>query len=346
MNDVLKEYQAQDEAKEAEYFSMLNDVDARQQFFAALTSEDPSKHAEVNKVKSKINKLIQEEIGLAKFKSQIGSEELAALESDIYKEVTTNSNFYFKYDGNKVDKNIAVYNFEAPGNKHRHPNVILPHEHCDIQHYIDTKDLTRDKLFEIYAYYSLMIDMHIAQIRPGIITETAYVPPHMNQFAPSFRNELDLNNMFYEHYHRWREPTRELLDVEIRFQEALRNQPTTTHYDHDKGTKYDVDWTEDQKFPHVATRMGFPIMREEPIERILGFERAQANPGYQFQPFVQTPPMEPDADLNFEEGEVIYENARVGEWVKFWKTSMLVLFGFSPGFYMFEIYQGDGAPSL
>lgn len=51
--------------------------------------------------------------------------------------------------------------------------------------------------------------------------------------------------MFYEHYHRWREPTRELLDVEIRFQEALRNQPTTHHYDHDKGTKYDVDWTED-----------------------------------------------------------------------------------------------------
>ena len=29
--------------------------------------------------------------------------------------------------------------------------------------------------------------------------------------------------------------------------------------------------------------------------------------------------MEPDAALNFEEGEVIYENSRVGEWVKFWR---------------------------
>lgn len=87
-------------------------------------------------------------------------------------------------------------------------------------------------------------------------------------------------------------------------------------------------------------------MREEPIERIIGLERSPANPGYQFQPFVQTPPMEPDADLNFEEGEVIYENARVGEWIKFWKASALIIFGMSPGFYMFEIYQGDGTPSL
>jgi len=96
----------------------------------------------------------------------------------------------------------------------------------------------------------------------------------------------------------------------------------------------------------VSTRLGFPTLREEPIERIIGFERAPANPGYQFQPFVQTPPMEPDAALNFEEGEVIYENKHVGEWIKFWKASAFVMFGMSPGFYIFEIYQGDGYPSL
>lgn len=55
-----------------------------------------------------------------------------------------------------------MFDTKAPGNKFRHPNVILPHEHIDIQHYVDTKTLTEDKLFEIYAYYSLMVDMHIA----------------------------------------------------------------------------------------------------------------------------------------------------------------------------------------
>ena len=56
--------------------------------------------------------------------------------------------------------------------------------------------------------------------------------------------------------------------------------------------------------------------------------------------------MEPDAALNFEEGETIYENSRVGEWVKFWKASTIATFGLRPGFYLFEIYAGDGAPSL
>jgi hypothetical protein len=87
-------------------------------------------------------------------------------------------------------------------------------------------------------------------------------------------------------------------------------------------------------------------MREEPIERIVGLERAPANPCYQFQPFVKTPDINPDASLNFEKGEVIYENAKVGEWVKFWKAMTITFFGLSPGFYLFEIYQGDGTPSL
>jgi hypothetical protein len=39
--------------------------------------------------------------------------------------------------------------------------------------------------------------------------------------------------------------------------------------------------------------------------------------------------MEPDASLNFENGEVIYENNKVGEWVKFWKASFITLFGLS-----------------
>ena len=57
--EIYYERKALDEAKEAEYLDMLHNVDARQKFFAALTSHDPNKHAEVNKVKSKINSLIQ-----------------------------------------------------------------------------------------------------------------------------------------------------------------------------------------------------------------------------------------------------------------------------------------------
>ena len=100
--------------------------------------------------------------------------------------MATKSNFYFSLDQNKAANNLKVYNFNAPGNKYRHPNVILPHENVNVQNYIETKDLTKEKLNEIYAYYSLMIDMHIAQVRPGIIDEVSYVPGHMNHYAPAF----------------------------------------------------------------------------------------------------------------------------------------------------------------
>jgi len=147
----------------------------------------------------------------------LSKEELAGLQEETYAEVATNSNFYFSYDAGKVKKNLKVVDFEAPGNKYRHPNVILPHEHCDIQNYVDTSTLTPEKLTEIYAYYSLLVDMHIAQIRPGIIQEVDYVPPHFSFFAPSHMAPLHLNNMFFEHYHRWREPTREAWGPELKW---------------------------------------------------------------------------------------------------------------------------------
>jgi ABC-type microcin C transport system permease subunit YejB len=56
--------------------------------------------------------------------------------------------------------------------------------------------------------------------------------------------------------------------------------------------------------------------------------------------------MEPDSTLNFELGETIYENHKVTEWIKFWKVLSVTTLGLWPAFYTFEIYNGDGAPSL
>jgi len=102
------------------------------------------------------------------------------LTDDTFNEVATKSNFYFSIDENKVHKNIGVVNFKAPGNHFRKPNVILPHECVDIQRYVDSKSLTPEKLNEIYAYYSLIIDMHVAQVRPEQFETASYIPPHMN----------------------------------------------------------------------------------------------------------------------------------------------------------------------
>lgn len=201
---------------------------------------------------------------------------------------------------------------------------------------------------EIYGNYAYLVDLHIAQIRPENLQEKSYIPTKYSQIAPMEDADFHFTNMYFEFYHRWREPTRTWFSQtqEINFQEHLKNRPTTTHYDHDRGDRYEIEWRDDQKFPHVANRLGYPELREEPIERIFGMERAQAHPGYQLQAFVQVPSMDPDPTINFEEGEVIYENRNLLEWIRFWKVSTAITFGVTPGFYIFEIYAADGAPSI
>jgi len=94
--------------------------------------------------------------------------------------------------------------------------------------------------------------------------------------------------MFFEFYHRYREPTRTWFSQtqEINHKKRLDDRPTTTHYDHDRGNKYEVEWTNDQKHAHVATRLGMPIMSESPLERMLAWEYAPSHPQYQFQAFI------------------------------------------------------------
>ena len=167
---------------------MLNNVDARQKFFAALSEKAPGDIGEVSKVKSKISQMVQREAEEMGFKEQLNKEELATIGSETFDEVATHSNFFFKINENKKNQNLKVFDWNAPGNKYRHPNVILPHECVDVQRPVNLKELTPEKLTEVYAYYSLLVDLHIAQVRPGIIDDANYVPAQYNYVSTRLIN--------------------------------------------------------------------------------------------------------------------------------------------------------------
>lgn len=82
--------------------------------------------------------------------------------ADTYNEVITKKNFFFEVDEQKSDRNLKIFDMKAPGNKYRHPNVILPHEHFHVQHPIDVDGNDKDQMMDIYGHYSYLIDMHIA----------------------------------------------------------------------------------------------------------------------------------------------------------------------------------------
>lgn len=54
-----------------------------------------------------------------------------------------------------------------------------------------------------------------------------------------------------------------------------------------------------------------------PVDRLFKLENDIFHPVYLDQPFVQQPSTKPNSELNFEQGEVIYENTRVLEWIRF-----------------------------
>lgn len=321
----------------------------RTEFYTNISKIDENDHEVIKKVKSKIKKLLDQELEFLGFKDELKEMEKNKLIEDTYKDVEERKSFFFKYDNKKLEKNKQIYDIRAPGNVHRKISYIAPHEHIHPQHHIDVENLTEDDITTLYAYYTYYIDFHISQVRREV-TEKSYIPPQFSQISftnPNFRNHK-IDNKFIEYYFSWREPTRKWRSQtqEIDFQKEIDNLPVNHHPDHKAFSEHEVEWTEEQKFPHVANRKGYPIFGESPLERIVGLERAPAHPSYQLQAFVQTPSMDPDPSLNFERAETVYENQRVGEWVRMWKWVLTCTLPFWPAFFTFEIYQADGAPSL
>lgn len=106
------------------------------------------------------------------------------------------------------------------------------------------------------------------------------------------------------------------------WKEEIKNRPVNRHYNHAKGYKYDVPVKPEDKYEFLADRLGHPELLGTPIDRLFKLENDIFHPEYIDQPFVKTPSPRPDPSLNFEEGEVIYENTRLLEWLKFWQLTV------------------------
>lgn len=103
--------------------------------------------------------------------------------------------------------------------------------------------------------------------------------------------------------------------------QEIENRPVNSHFHADKGYKFDVGVPYEQRYPHVADRLGCPELLGSGWDRLFRLENEYLHPNFLDQPFVQTPPIDADKDLNFSEGEVIYENPNVIEWAKLSHTT-------------------------
>lgn len=122
------------------------------------------------------------------------------------------------------------------------------------------------------------------------------------------------------------------------WERELENRPVNPDYHRDKGYKFDVATPYEQRFPHVADRLGYPETLGSPTERLFRLESDIYHPNYLDQPFVQIPKPEPHPSLNFEEGEVIYENLKLIEWAKLWSRLTLGALSFLGVFAPYSLF--------
>lgn len=125
---------------------------------------------------------------------------------------------------------------------------------------------------------------------------------------------------------------------DVEWSKELETRPVTRNFHPDKGYKYDVPVPFNEKWPHVADRMGYPEILGDPWERFLRLEGDIYHPNYLDQPFVQIPTADPHPSLNFEEGEVIYENTQLLEWAKFFYLSGFSVFAFLGLFVPYSLF--------
>jgi len=112
------------------------------------------------------------------------------------------------------------------------------------------------------------------------------------------------------------------------WQQEVDSRPVNPHFHKDKGFKWDVTTPYEQRYPHVADRLGYPEFLGDDVDRLFKLENEMIHPNYLDQPFVQTPPINADSSLNFGEGEVIYENPNVVEWSKLTQLGAAGYLGF------------------
>lgn len=123
-----------------------------------------------------------------------------------------------------------------------------------------------------------------------------------------------------------------------RWQQERDERPVNAHFNEGKGYKFDVMTPYEERAPHVADRLGHAYILGDPVDRLFRLERDVAHPGFMDQPFVQTPPVNADADVNFQEGEVVYENVDALEWGQFWQQGALAYCFFSTVFVPYHYF--------
>lgn len=304
---------------------------AKAEFFSKVTHIEENDSHILKNLKNKLKKIIEADVKYEKFKYDYSKElESKALERLVEKKKVA-------YSELTVSNNKVLSDLKSPLNPYFKTVSPTPHDHIDITHWKSNTNQLNAEKHKYLAMYDIILDQSLSRIRPENSNDDVFKYVK-EEYKPSkeYYDAFADNTVFdyvckndSEFYIKARE---EIDNFFKKDEEEDPHRPSDRH------------WKDEYKYPHVADRLGWYQLMENPIDKNPFLERIDSVPLYQWMPFTQTPSLNPDVDLDLELGEVLYEDKWAYEWALLMKLLLLVapigLF-----IYLIQAYENNSVPS-
>jgi hypothetical protein len=157
----------EDEIRDAYDFKGTSLEQARQRFafFEDMTKVDHHKDNKImHHLKEKLHHVLENEVKFEEFKNSYNEKIQDLLLNKIMEK--RKSTDYYNIVENKTQINQSLTDLNVPENHLRIIPHAMPHDHIHQQHYLKDPKKTRDEKYKYLAYFDIIVDHHIRQVRP------------------------------------------------------------------------------------------------------------------------------------------------------------------------------------
>jgi hypothetical protein len=190
------------ETREMYNFSGTQVERARQRFdfFQKIVAEN---HHHDNRImhhlKEKLKEILQKELEYEEFKHKFNE----TVENQLITSIIENKKktFYYEITQNKTELNKQIEDLKAPGNKWKFESSVTPHDHIHPQHWQKDPEKTNEEKWKYLAYFDIVIDQHLRQVRPSSISEMEEIYKYVKDENKPLRHTENhsRDNMYWDY---------------------------------------------------------------------------------------------------------------------------------------------------
>jgi hypothetical protein len=180
--------------------SSFERANQRVNFFKNIIQEDHHHDTNImHHLKVQLKNLLEKEKEFEDFKNKYNEEvERKLIHNIVEKRKKT---LYYEIVENKQELNRQLFDLNSEGNRHKFVSSATPHDHIHPQHYNKDPEKLNEEKWKYLAYFDIILDQHLRQIRPSSISESEEMFKYVKDEYKPFKNIRSdfLDNMYYDY---------------------------------------------------------------------------------------------------------------------------------------------------